>query len=244
MPDIDALQFARYAVYPYIAGFLPATAACALIITAAVAIFVKDVIVKKERSYEKIYAACCFTVYYGVLVFGTAVSKVMTANIFVDRYLFFATGLLWLFAAIMLSKPDSLFRIALIVTVLIGICTYSSAFKTEYKNSADEEIAFLRANVGEGDVLACIGGHEELQNCIPFYTYLDKDTAELEFMFPLETAAELSCERNTTLWIAVLEGSDLSEEDRDILQKYGLSAIKAADFEFDRYRCVMYKAAR
>ena len=72
----------------------------------------------------------------------------------------------------------------------MGAGTYSMEIKTEYANSADEEIAFLRDNVGKGDVLFCIGQHEELQNCIPFYTYLDSEGEELTFVYPLENAIE------------------------------------------------------
>ena len=80
-----------------------------------------------------------------------------------------------------------------------------------------------------------------MQNCIPFYTYLDKETPELEFVTPLEEAILISSERGVTLWISVLEGSSPSEDDMKTLEKYGLSLTKEADFEFDRYRCEMYK---
>ena len=244
MPDIDLVTFARYAVYPYIVGFLPATVLCLLLMMSAVVIFAADVVVKKRRDSAKIFAACCFTVYYGVLLFGTVVSRIMTANIFVDRYLFFATGLLWLFVAIILSQKDETFLAALFAVVFIGIFTCSLEIRTEYGNSATEEITFLRENVGEGDVLACIGGHEEMENCIPFYTYVDRDTPELEFVYPLDNAISVSKERGSTLWIAVLDGFEMSPEDIEMLRGSGLTPDKAADFEFDRYKCELYKVIR
>ena len=86
-----------------------------------------------------------------------------------------------------------------------------------------------------------IGGHEEMQNCIPFYTYLDKETPELTFVYPLERAIEESEARGTVLWITVLDGYSPSGEDMDTLRRHGLSMVKSADFEFDRYKCEMYR---
>ena len=163
----------------------------------------------------------------------------MSANIFVDRYLFFSTGLLWLFAAIMLSEERS-FIPALVAALAVGICVYTVEWQVEYGNTADEEIAFLREHVNEGDVYFSIGGHEEMQNCIPFYTYLDKDTAELEFVYPLEKAISVSRQRGTNLWITVLDGFTPSDEEQKELTDNGLTMEKMADFDFDRYKCEMY----
>ena len=245
MPEIDMALFLQYMAYPYIVGFLPATILCILLMTAALLIFVRSIVTGCGRSSRNIYAICCFTVYYGVLLFGTAVSKLMTANIFVDRYLFFATGLLWLFAAIMFSgMTDKPYIAAVCAAILIGLCTYVSEFGIEYGNSADEEIAFLRENVKEGDVYFSIGGHEEMQNCIPFYTFLDPETAELTFVYPLEEAVKASKERGTTLWVSVLDGFAPSEEDLKIFNDNGLRMQKMADFDFDRYKCELYKVTR
>ena len=86
-----------------------------------------------------------------------------------------------------------------------------------------------------------IGQHEDLQNCIPFYTYLDNDTSELTFVYPLEEAVNASKERNTTLWIAILDGYDLTGEQKKLLEDRDLSLQKAANFDFDRYKCTFYK---
>ena len=244
MPDIDLPMFVQYALYPYVVGVMPVSILCGLVAAAALFIFAKDYAAKKDRSTDRIYAICSFTVYYGVLIFGTAVCAIMTANIFVDRYLFFAAGLIWLFVAIVMGHSKKLFTAALIATLFIGIFTYSSMFRNEYGNTADEEIAFLRENVREGDVYYSIGGHEEMQNCIPFYTYLDKDSAELEFSSSLEAAINLSNERGSTVWVSVLDGYEPSEKDLAILREKGLSLEKSADFEFDRYKCEFFKVIR
>ncbi len=244
MPDIDAAMFLQYCIYPYIVGIRPASVLCALLMGGALALFAVNLLLKKGDRQKMIYAICAFTVYYGVLLFGTVVCALMDANIFVDRYLFFATGLLWLFAAIMLSDTDGVFCLVLAASLIIGICSYSVEYKTEYGNSADEEIEFLRNNIREGDVYYSIGGHEEMQNCIPFYTYLDEQTAELTFVYPLEAAIKEADNRNSALWITVLDGFEPGDEDRQLLLSYGLSMTKMADFEFDRYKCEMYRVDR
>ncbi len=243
MPDVTLGVFGKYMIYPFIVGITPGTIICMLIMAAALAVFVAGVRSGREDVHTLSYLVFCFVTYYGVLVFGTIVSKIMTANIFVDRYLFFATGMLWLFAAIVLGRVGTGgYAVSVIAAVIVGICTYRVSFEAEYGNTADEEIAFLRANVSEGDIYYSIGGHEEMQNCIPFYTYLDAQTPELSFVYPLEEAIKESEEKGTSLWISVLEGSEPSREDMEIFDKYGITLEKKADFSFDRYRCEMYKA--
>jgi hypothetical protein len=39
----------------------------------------------------------------------------------------------------------------------------------------------------------------------------------------------------------VLEGFEPKDEDRHLLSENGLSMVKMADFEFDRYRCEMFR---
>ncbi len=241
MPDVDLKMFIQYALYPYVVGVTAATVLCALVMLSALAMLLYSVVVKKEKDADLYCSACCFSVYYLVLLFGTVISKIMTANIFVDRYLFFSVGLLWLSASIVFAKNGRISLIAAVAAAIVGICSYYVEFRTEYATTADEEISFLRDNIREGDVYFSIGGHEEMQNCIPFYTYLDKETPELTFVYPLETAIEESEARGSTLWISVLDGFEPSDEDIAILNDHGVSMVKKADFEFDRYRCEMYK---
>ena len=243
MPDIDLHTFIQYCIYPYVVGVAAASFVCALLMAAALVLFIRDAAVKRRWDTESLYAVFCAGTYYGVLLFGALVCALMKANIFVDRYLFFSAGLLWLFASSVMSRDARRFYAAVAAVVFIGICSYMVGYRMEYGNRADEEISFLRENMEEGDVLFCIGGHEEMENCIPFYTYLDKDAADLEFVYPLEEAVKTAGDRGTVLWIAVLDGYDISDEDGDILEKYGLKPEKAADFDFDRYKCALYKVA-
>ncbi len=241
MPDVDLPTFIKYARYPYTVGVTFASVLCLVLIGAALALFIYKTVYKKSHDRKYYYAICCFSVYYGVLIFGTVVSKIMTANIFVDRYLVFSMGLLWLFAAIVLSDEKKIFFAALAATIVIGACTYVTEYRIEYENTADEEIEFLRENLGEGDVLFCIGGHEEMENCIPFYTYLDDATPDITFVPTLENAIDTAQRNNATLWVAVFEGAAPSDEDQAVLDARGLRITKAADFLFDRYECEFCK---
>jgi len=244
MPDVDLKLFVQYMIYPYTVGITPVSVLCILVMAAALIVFASGYITGKDRGCDSVFAILCFSVYYGVLIFGTIISKIMSANIFVDRYLFFSVGLLWLSAAILLTKNNKLFYAAVAAVVIIGVSEYVIEFKTEYGNSADEEILFLRENIKEGDIYYSIGGHEEMQNCIPFYTYLDAATPDLTFIHPLKEAVKTASDNKTTLWITVLDGYDPTDEESQVLRENGLSMEKMADFEFDRYRCEMYKVTR
>lgn len=243
MPDVDIHMFIQYVMYPYMVGKLSGSVICMALMGAALVIFAAGFINKKGRDKESIYAFLCFAVYYGVLIFGTIISKIMTANIFVDRYLFFATGLLWLFAAITFGKSHrNIYIAALLATLFVGVCVYMVEYKTEYSNSADEEIAVLRENVNEGDAFLGLGGHEELENCIPFYSMVDKDTKELQVVRSLDKAlAYLEEHPENTVFIGVFPDYEFTGEDISNMSLHGVNPEKIADFDFDRYTCELYR---
>lgn len=241
MPDIDLHLFIQYATYPYMVGVMTASILCVLVMFSLLAYAVIRFIANRDRSSATIFSLCCFAVYYGVLLFGTAVSKVMTANIFVDRYLFFSTGLLWLFAAIQIGKlPEKIDIVFLGVLLFISVCSYKVEYNIEYGNSADEEITFLSQNIKEGDLFFDIGGHEEMQNCIPFLS-LVSDGPELTYMYPLEDALAAAKANDVTLWISVLDGYEADYEQKMLIEVYGYTPTKVSDFEFDRYKCELYR---
>lgn len=245
MPDVDLHMFVQYVLYPYMVGNVFGTVVCGLLALSAVALFIWGLFRNKDYGRKKIYAFLCFTVYYGVLVFGTVISKIMTANIFVDRYLFFSTGLLWLFVAIMFGedgrKGKIPFYASLSAIIIIGICSYITEYKTEYSNSADEEIQILRENVKTGDAFLGLGGHEELENCIPFYSMVDKDTPELKVVYSLAEGMEyLSEHPENTLFIGVMPDYELSVEDARMIEAAGRNLQYVSDFDFDRYVCEFY----
>ncbi len=243
MPEVTLSVFIKYMRYPYTVGFTPLS----LLLSAVVlALFLKLLAeLYKERrkpsSSEdderlsrllRYYSLSCFLVYYGVLVFGTLVSKLMTANIFVDRYLFFAHGLLWLFFSIEASKLKKPLYIAIIVLeLLIGAVTYTQARASEYAPGADRLIEWLEENVNEGDLLYTVEDAEGLSLSLPFYddrlTWRE-DTSELENPSLTEPLG--------TIWLAVLDGFEELIPDTG---EYELVYID--EFTFDRYRFRMYK---
>lgn len=242
MPDITPALFLQYVTYPYMVGILPASLACLALMGICVLLCAFNIFKKKEDVSGNIYSFLCFCVYYGVLIFGTIVSKVMTANIFVDRYLFFSMGLLWLFVAVQIGKlPDRINYVALIVIVFITICSYRVEYRIEYSASGDEEIAFLAENVAYGDIFFGLGGHEEMDNCIPFYSLLNDKHSPLSYVYPLENALRTASEEGRGLWISTFEDYVPSEAELQMINSYGYSMVEKASFKFDRYSCKLFK---
>lgn len=244
MPDVTLRLFIQYATYPYMVGVLIASLLCIGLVGLLLLLCAYKYIRNMDRSKDSIYSVCCFVIYYGVLIFGTIVSKIMTANIFVDRYLFFSTGLLWLFVAIQIGKLPRKFQYIIgIVVIFITICSYKVEYSIEYSNSADEEIEFLAENVHKGDIFFGLGGHEEMDNCIPFLSILANNDAPLTYVYPLDNALQTASQnQDITLWISVLDGFEPTADDYLLLNQYGYELEKASDFDFDRYKCVLYRA--
>lgn len=242
MPDVTISLFVQYVLYPYMVGKLSASLLCILLVAVILVIFAIKFLKNENRDVKNVYSIYCFAIYYGVLLFGTVISKIMTANIFVDRYLFFSTGLLWLFIAIQLGTLSAKsVSVAAVFLVYISVCSYLVEFDVEYSSSADEEIAYLQDNIEQGDIFFGIGGHEEMENCIPFLSKVSNG-AELTFVYPLDNALETARNNNVNLWISVLDEYDVSPEEAGLIDAYGYELIKQTDFEFDRYKCELYKA--
>lgn len=179
-----------------------------------------------------LYAVSMFLVYYGVLVFGTIVSKMMTANIFVDRYLFFAHGMLWLFFAIEAGKLRKYYYIFAAIAVYVGIMGYVQEYEIEYSTNPNEVVTYLESNVGDGDVLYTIEDAEEMAFCLPFY---DESLTNYE---DLSEAVDEAKENDSDIWLTVM---DYSDYDFNELSEYGLKAEDGHRFTFDRYTFDMYK---
>lgn len=249
MPDITISLFIQYVLYPFMVGKITASIVCLLLVALLICLLAFKFIRKKEFTGDNIYSLACFCVYYGVLIFGTIVSKIMTANIFVDRYLFFSTGLLWIFTAVQVGKLINRKSqyLAILFIIYIGICSYLVEYKIEYSNSADEEILFLSENVNRGDILYAVGGHEELECCIPFLSLIADEHAPLTTVYSVNEALEMLekyKDYDITLWIATFEDTAISAEDASLLSNAGYSIDKAAHFDFDRYENDMYKVIR
>ena len=239
MPEVTLSVFAKYCRYPFTVGFTPLSGI--LLVLIFVLYFIT--LLKKNKTLKDYYSLWCLIIFYGVLLFGTLVSKIMTANIFVDRYLFFALGLVWLFFSISIGTSKSKFIYAVFVLeIAVGIVSYKDALSSEYAKGADTLTEFLKANVSEGDALYTLEDYEELAYCLPFY---DNDFTNYE---DLQEAVDNS--QGNTIWCAVLDGYDISGKHPDgnlgykayveEIEALGYEMIKEGDFTFDRYSFKLY----
>ncbi|HOO27627.1 MAG TPA: hypothetical protein PLU43_04125, partial [Lachnospiraceae bacterium] len=175
----------------------------------------------------------CFLTYYGVLLFGTIVSKLMTANIFVDRYLFFASGLIWLFFAIEAgSLRKDFIYIILVFEIFIGVIGYYQEYRLEYAEGIDTLKTYLDASVEKNDILYTLEDYEELAYCLPFY---EQTLTNYE---DLSEAVKAADSTQGTIWCAVM---DEYEYDESLFDSYGLKMEFVGEFRFDRYQFKLYK---
>ncbi len=243
MPEVTPSVFVKYARFPYTVGCTPVTILLAVIMVALVVAF----ILKKDKSKKDYYSFLCFVTYYGVLVFGTVVSKIMTANIFVDRYLFFAMGLLWLFPSIYIGtiteditlmgikiSAKKLAYALLAFEIIIGICSYVREYGIEYQKGCDVLISYLNENVSENDVLYTDESNEELKFCLRVYE------PKLEYCDTLDMALNIAKEKGSKVWVAEniadadtyrLDGTDKGEAAKNAQDKL----VYINDYSFDRY---------
>ncbi len=232
MPEITLSVFIKYMRYPYTVGMTFASASLVLLMLLLVLKF----ILNKNRRHYDFYAFLCLITYYGVLVFGTIVSKLMTANIFVDRYLFFATGLIWLFFAIEAGTLRKNFIYLIIVFEIgVGVIGYRNEYQIEYAEGISTLQTYLDTNVSKNDVLYTLEDYEELAYCLPFYA---PGLANYESLSDAATAVSVS---GGTLWCAVMEDYSYDENE---LAAHGLRMDFSGDFRFDRYRFKLYQLTK
>ena len=258
MPEVTSSVFIKYCRYPFTAGFTPLSI---ILLITTVLLFLR-LLFRNPKTTVDMYSLYCFLIFYGVLLFGTVVSRLMTANIFVDRYLFFSLGLIWLFFAIetgtlaaQLQTPSGdtsggsarragiyVFLIILL-ELLVGVVSYKQALAGEYAPGADELIEWLHTNVKEGDSLYTLESYEELAYCLTFY---DNRLTNYE---TLDNAVHAAGGGN--VWVAVLdgyeneeqlpEGNEGYEKYLEELESHGYSLEYAGPFSFDRYLFRLYR---
>ena len=247
MPEVTLSVFIKYCRYPFTVGFTPLS----IILSALTLILLIRLVIRLfgDHTRDDIFALYCFIMFYGVLLFGTVVSKMMTANIFVDRYLFFALGLIWLFFSIeagSLKKP--LVYCIIMLELLTGFYSYTQAFTAEYARGTDEMTAWLDKNVSEGDSLYTLEDYEELAWCLPFY---DDRLTNYETLDEAVTAAG-----GNNVWVAVMNGyedetaAELPKDNPGYaayaseLEDAGYSLEYENVFRFDRYMFKMFRLVR
>lgn len=246
MPDVDLHLFIQYAIYPYTTGNTPISLVLLIMVLAVLSYCIFKIVRDNECRQTYGYALCCFIVFYGVLLFGTVISKIMTANIFVDRYLFFSMGLIWLSVSIIigtLSKSfyqQILLAICSLIILMAFISTYTIQFHAEYDNPATEEIEFIRNNIAEGDYIYTIEDWEEFKFCIPFYAMLSGNN-NLTYISSLDETLSKSGSSSGTTWIIVKDGFEISADDLTTMKNYGRTPEYITTFQFERYICDVYK---
>lgn len=233
MPDVTLSVFIKYMRYPYTVGFTPLTIILALVVLVLFGTVLFKFI-KNTKEEINFYSLACFLIYYCVLLFGTAISKVMTANIFVDRYLFFSIGLLWLFFAISVEKLQKKwgYIFALILTILCGISGYIKEYRIEYSTNPDKLNTFLDANIKPGDVLYTIEDNEEMAFCLPFY---NENLTNYEVF---DEALDAADNVDSTIWLSVIDYADYDFKE---IENAGYAADFEGEFTFDRYNIKLYK---
>lgn len=244
MPEVTLSVFIKYMYYPYTVGVKVLSVLLVLTVLYLAVKCIIRIFKEPEKSGADMYALFIFMIYYGVLLFGTAVSRIMTANIFVDRYLFFAFGLIWLFFSIeganLTAKSDVIktaaFYIFLVFTLVIGIFVYRSEREIEYKVNPDEMISYLNENIREGDALVISADTEALYWCLNFYKPGFINCKNIDEAMTLLNDGE--CEN---VWIAVdiscgatLEELGLSTQNPELID----------DFLFDRYEMELYRIGK
>lgn len=241
MPEVTPSVFLKYMIYPYITGNRIVSVLLGLCVLLLFAYGLYRL--KKDPSKEQAYALLCPLPYYLVLLFGTAISKIMTANIFVDRYLFFACGLIWLFFAIEISllpplrlgeKSVPWAAVAILFVIVIGIVTYRDARAEEYGQDPSDMITYLQSHVEENDALLIYADTETLYWCLQFYQPAFKPYQSAEDAIAAKKSGEAG-----TVWIAVDEGHSVDDFHEEAGEKIPLE--EAGNFAFDRYRFTLYE---
>ena len=247
MPEVTPALFVQYMIYPFSTGVTPVSIVLMVLVLLLVCYSVGAIVRKHPDAELHIYALACFLVYYGVLVFGTLISKIMTANIFVDRYLFFSTGLIALGISVIIPRvrirvlESYSIPACCVVIAAVLITTYFAQFRTEYGNSAREELSFIRENFSEGDLLYTVEFQEELQYTIPFYAlYCGID--DFTYYWDMDACLDaLRQNQDSSIWLVVQDGYEISEDELSAIEKSGFKMEQAARFDFDRYGCDIYK---
>ncbi len=225
MPEITLSVFIKYMRYPFTVGNPFVSIALAVLIVLLLLRF----LLNKDRTAGDWFAVCCFSIYYGVLVFGTILSKIMTANIFVDRYLFFAFGAIWLFFSISVSSLHKNYRIAILVFLMLaGTIGYVKEYQIEYADGLDTLRVVCDASFESGDGTISFEEADAIAECLGFYY------PEL-IHYPVDAITQIQ----GNIWCIVTE--DYSSDFKDFIRKNPYTADFLGDFRFDRYSFKLYQ---
>ncbi len=225
MPEITLSVFIKYMRYPFTVGNPLVSIALAVLMILLAVRFV----FKKSRSLEDWFAFCCFAAYYGVLLFGTAISKIMTANIFVDRYLFFAFGGIWLFFSISAASLHRNYRTVIFAfLILAGTIGYVKEYRIEYADGLDTLQIVCDANIEAGDGTLSFEEADAIAECLDFY-YPELTHYSVEDIRQIKG----------NIWCIVTE--EYTQSFQDFIDQNPYTSEFMGDFRFDRYSFKLYE---
>lgn len=182
-----------------------------------------DLTEKKKAKQDIIFALLCLIVILCFLGSCLVLSKLIRP-LFINRYMYVAIGLLWLYIAIVFGE---LITEKLAAPMCLGLIlcfilfSYPTLLNREYNTGTDKVINYLNDTMSENDIL--INNIEECMNWnLNFHfpeheAYLDVDTDEYykneTFDFSkLNTTAWYLCDTNVDIPDYILESETLSCE--------------------------------
>ena len=98
----------------------------------------------------------CFLTFAGLIFSGAVLSKLIRP-VFVERYMFVAIGLLYIFISYTFAyciESRTVHLILLSLILVTGIKSYNAQYKTEYVNGTEESKQIFQEYIGDGDALA------------------------------------------------------------------------------------------
>lgn len=206
--------------------------------------YIKETLIMKNISGKNIPFPAITVgslIFLGIMTFGIACTKLLSANIFSERYLVPSLGLLWLGFAISVSKlcTDNLFpkKLSLAIAVAISLFVFIIStvllqyqYTQEYDSRVDQMTDFFAMNVKKIDGYIIYEGNHELETCFKYY-------------FPTlhKTIWKNIDEIKGNVWYVEAEGFESSMKN---ISENGYNSIKIGDFGFDRYNFSLYLLSR
>lgn len=240
MPDVTLPVLIKYIRYPFTVGFTPLT----LLLAASMAFILLRFFIYPKNPMS-FFLFSYFAIYLCVLVFGAVASRIMSANIFVDRYLFPSFGLLWLFFSIEVGKLHTKeYSFFVAIALLVGVMSYQNIYKLEYTEGVEEMLAYFDENQAKYNGYLVPEGEYEVMECMTFYypelipyTWRDKEVlrAEIDYTVEIEEASADIWQQHL-FYITERKDSPIPP----FLKEKGYSTSWIQDFHFDRYTFSLY----
>lgn len=130
---------------------------------------------REEVDERYIFICFCLLVFVGIICIGWILSKIIRP-IFVERYIFVAMGLLYIFMAYSLSyfiKNRNVKLIILSVMLCTALYSFNDQINEEYNNGTEETKRIMEENISSDDLLATDD-----------YLFMRQDGSPLKYYLP------------------------------------------------------------